>query len=80
MNTEALKKWRENIGENEEITEQKNPYQKWVEKDTRKSAIDAFCMSCMGTDDPNNPKHGYRTDIQKCTSKNCPLYNWRPYK
>lgn len=78
MTTEALKKWREkNQGAQ---AEQKNPYQKWIENNTRKTAIEAFCMHCMGTEDPDNPQPGYRTDIKGCTANDCPLYQWRPYR
>lgn len=58
----------------------KNPYQKFLERPTPTRAIRAFCMQCMGTDDPNNPQEGYQSDIRGCTSKGCPLYNYRPYK
>lgn len=73
---EALRKWREEGTP----TEQKNPYQKWLENDTRKTAIAAFCLMCMGTDDPDNPIPSYRSLIKECGSTKCPLYNWRPYK
>jgi hypothetical protein len=79
MTTESLQKWRENCGETEKA-EPKNPYQKFRENNTRKTAIEAFCMRCMGTEDPDNPQPGYRTDIKGCTAPGCPLYNWRPYR
>jgi hypothetical protein len=51
------------------------------EKNTRKSAIDLFCVECMG----GEGNTGYRADIRACTcgpeSKlPCSLYEWRPYK
>ena len=77
---EHIKRWRENRNQNDETHDQKNPYQKFLEKNTRKTAIDAFCMQCMGTSDPDAPQAGYRRDIKECTAPACPLYNWRPYQ
>lgn len=80
MAVEALQRWRETQDANAGTIEQKNPYQKWVENDTRKTAIGAFCMNCMGTDDPDAPAPGYRADIKSCASTRCPLHKWRPYQ
>jgi hypothetical protein len=83
MNT-ALEKARETRKRNAELgieTQIKNHWEKWLEKDTRVTAIKAFCLHCMGGAD--NP--GYRSMIAECSasresSQPCPLYNWRPYK
>lgn len=74
----ALAKWREEHPEG--AGPQRNPYQKWQDQDTRKTAIEAFCFQCVGGE------QGYRSSIRDCTCNGksgatlCPLYNWRPYK
>ena len=59
----------------------RNPIERWRDKDTRKTAIDAMCYICMGGPEGS----GMRTDIAECTSgpdsqAPCPLWSWRPYK
>lgn len=79
----ALENWRKE-NPNPERSPQKNPYKKWLENNTRKSAIGALCWTCMGgTKDESN---GATISIKECTSNGlngaikCPLYEWRPYK
>jgi hypothetical protein len=73
--TEALRKWREEHPEGAGTP--RNPWQKWEDKDTRATAIAAFCWQCVG---------GSRQDIRDCScgpdseGTRCPLYAWRPYK
>lgn len=44
-----------------------------------KVAIAAFCAHCMGcTLERQEP--GWKDSVRECTSTNCPLYNFRPYK
>lgn len=79
---EALAKWREEHPEG--VGPQRNPYQKWQDHDTRKTAIEAMCWQCMGG--TATEVAGIRASIRDCTSNGengatrCPLYNWRPYK
>ena len=54
----------------------RTPTERWQDKDTRATAIAAFCYQCMGES---------RTEIRNCTAGPdsilpCPLWNWRPYK
>ena len=53
----------------------RDPVQRYEDKNTRATAIAAFCCACMGY-----PGEGYRASIRDCTSKDCSLYSWRPYK
>jgi hypothetical protein len=79
---EALAKWREENPDHERV--QRNPYQRWIAQDTRKSAIAAMCWTCMGGTETEN--EGVRASIKECTSNGvggatrCPLYAWRPYR
>ena len=43
-------------------------------------AIHAFCFHCHGGTEESMPDHGYKREIKTCSAKNCPLYNFRPYK
>lgn len=53
----------------------RNPEEVFKDDPTsRAKAINAFCFECMGKSE------GYIKHIRECTSKNCPLYNFRPYK
>lgn len=56
----------------------RNPWQRWEDRDTRKTAIDAMCWQCMGGS--ADEKHGVREEIRNCTASNCPLYAWKPYR
>jgi hypothetical protein len=43
---------------------------------SRRLAINAMCWQCFGSGgDPNT-----RKSIRECTSKTCPLYQFRPYQ
>ncbi len=37
---------------------------------SRKDAIHAFCLECMGY---------VRTEVKKCDTVTCPLFNFKPY-
>lgn len=83
MSTEALKKWREEHPGGVKAGPPRNPAQKWRDKDTRATAINAKCWDCMGGSVDHSA--GVRNNIATCTSGPgatvpCPLYEWRPYK
>lgn len=42
---------------------------------SRKAAMDAMCFHCMGGE-----TEPYVRLIKGCTSHQCPLHSWRPYK
>lgn len=46
-----------------------------MEPKTRRLAIHSFCHECI-----YDPGHdgGWRKQVEECTSKNCPLYDFRP--
>jgi len=46
-------------------------YKKAMGGRSRKMAIKAFCLECVGWQ---------RNEVVLCTDKNCPLYPYRPYK
>lgn len=76
---EALREWREN---NPEGATPRNPAERWKDRDTRKSAIDAFCWQCMGGS--LTEANGARAAIRDCpsgpqSSNPCPLFAWKPY-
>ena len=53
----------------------RNPEERCLDDpSSRTKAIHAFCFQCVGRNS------GYQSDIRGCTSKNCPLYLFRPYK
>ena len=62
----------------------RNPWQKWQDQDTRKSAIAAKCWECMGGS--ADYATGIREAIRSCScgpenaGPRCPLWAWRPYK
>ena len=81
MKSDALKAYQEAVARGEvEKVAPRNPAQRFLDKQTLLRAVGAMCMQCMGTDDPDNPQPGYRSDIRGCTATTCPLYAWRPYK
>lgn len=80
MSSDHLKRWRETRPKGATEVEQRNPYQKWRDKDTRTTVIGAQCVRCTGTDDPAHPAQGYRSDIKSCSDLTCPLRHWRPYR
>lgn len=48
-------------------------------RDGRKAAIEAMCAACMGcTSEKAEP--GFKRAISECTSKQCPLWTFRPYQ
>ena len=47
------------------------PFDRWKEKNTRKTAIDAKCYDCTCAS---------IVEIRECPMTDCPLYEWRPYK
>ena len=53
-----------------------NPQEKFEQKSTRKTAIDAFCFQCMG----GEGEVGIKWSIGNCTTSSCPLYEYRPFK
>lgn len=40
-------------------------------KTSRAAAVKLFCVECVG---------GVRQDVKNCTSHDCALYPWRPYR
>lgn len=58
-----------------------NPVVKWEKsrKVSRRLAINAFCAQCMGCS-VDHREQGVIVLIRNCTSKNCPLYIFRPYQ
>jgi hypothetical protein len=45
-------------------------YDKAMSGTSRKAAMQAFCLECMGWQ---------RKEVEHCTSPACPLYPYRPY-
>jgi hypothetical protein len=65
------------------VVHSRNPAERWQDRDTRKSAIDAFCWQCMGG--TAHAADGAQREIRHCASgpgsiNPCPLWHWRPYK
>lgn len=48
-------------------------------RDGRKAAIEAMCAACMGCT-PEDAEPGFKRAISECTSKQCPLWTFRPYQ
>ncbi|MFT5453375.1 MAG: hypothetical protein ACI9N9_002881 [Enterobacterales bacterium] len=46
---------------------------------TRKRAIDAKCAECMGCT-KDHIEEGYKSEIRNCSTQDCSLYLFRPYK
>ena len=46
---------------------------------TRKRAIEAMCASCMGCT-KNHLEDGFKSEIRNCSTQDCSLYSFRPYK
>lgn len=55
-----------------------NPIKRYLKRPTRKNAIDAMCVHCMGGT-ANHLEAGFRQSISACSSKGCPLYRFRPF-
>jgi hypothetical protein len=60
--------------------ERKDKWLKLRENPTRKTAIDAFCIHCMGWEEGQEKPPRIVEDVKSCTSKDCPLHEFRPYK
>jgi len=56
-----------------------NPIARFRANPTRKSAIHAMCAHCMGCT-VDSLEAGFRADIRDCASKDCPLYDFRPFQ
>jgi len=67
---DGLTKWRE-AG-----SPTKTRDEKWAENPTRKLAMERMCIDCMGGAD----EQGHKASIRGCTSPQCSLYAWRPFK
>jgi hypothetical protein len=79
-NTDHLRKWQEDHAR-VQPGPPRNPAQRWRDKDTRKTAIDAFCWECMGGDEEDGVRELIRTCVSGPGSINpCPLWGWRPYR
>ena len=48
-------------------------------RDGRKAAIDAMCAACVGCT-PEEAEPGFKRAISKCSSKQCPLWTYRPFQ
>lgn len=57
--------------ENSGSSSPRDPLQRFRDKATRKSAIDAKCWDCTCQQ---------REEIRRCPMTDCPLYEFRPYK
>jgi len=49
----------------------KGSYDRAMAKKGRSHAIRSFCLECMGWQ---------RNEVKSCTSPQCPLFQYRPYK
>lgn len=72
-----LEKWRQENPDHVVVV--KTPWEKLREKNTRRTAIDAFCHHCYGWNEDGARPEGVRADIKDCSVTGCPLYDWRPY-
>lgn len=71
----ALEIYREKVASGEiEATPRKTLEERFAEKPTVGMAVKLFCKHCMGD------ASTYKTDIKNCSSKVCPLHQFRPYK
>jgi hypothetical protein len=77
----ARKKRRAMVELGEPLTLESNLILKSKAYPTSKvKAIAAFCFHCNGGTAKKMPDPGWREGIKDCTSRDCPLYNHRPYK
>ena len=60
-------------------TPESNPIIRLRAAPTRGNAIKAMCAQCMGCTD-DNIEPGFRALIRDCTSPQCALYAFRPYR
>lgn len=71
----ALEIYREKVANGEiEATPRKTLEERFAERPTQGLAVKLKCKECMGNTST------YKTDIKNCSSKVCPLYQFRPYK
>jgi hypothetical protein len=56
-----------------------NPIVRYQRESTRKNAIHAKCAECVGCTTVSI-EQGFRESISTCTSKECSLYGFRPYR
>jgi len=56
-----------------------NPIVRFKRVPTRKNAINSKCAECVGCTTVNL-EQGFRESISACTSKECSLYGFRPYR
>jgi hypothetical protein len=62
------------ISEQEIPAKYRGMYRKAVSGKSRKTAINVFCLHCMGWD------HGAREAVAECSATGCPLWVYRPYQ
>ena len=55
-----------------------NPIARAEEKPTRGNAIAAMCAHCVGCT-TDRLETGFRDSIRDCSSRDCPLWSWRPF-
>jgi hypothetical protein len=74
--TNNLQKARAKLAENRASDiKPLNPIEKAKQNPkSRVFAITAYCYDCMGRES------GWRNTVRECTSTNCPLFGFRPYK
>ena len=56
-----------------------NPIRKFRQTRTRGNAIKAKCAECMGCT-VYHLERGFRDLIRACSSRDCPLHPFRPYR
>lgn len=56
-----------------------NPLLRFDANKTRKTAIAAKCAECMGCT-REAIERGFKREIRYCTSRDCPLWEFRPYR
>ena len=49
----------------------RNNYKMAISGRSRKAAVKAFCLECMGWE---------RTEVHNCNTITCPLHPYKPYK
>ena len=75
------------ISEPEVKKAEMNPIKRLYARPTRKTAINAFCSTCMGSSASeqgeafqDHLEPGFRIEIRNCLTPACPLYDFRPYQ
>ena len=79
--TAALKEYQEKVKSGEiERTVPKNLKEKWEEdKKSLRKSINYMCIQCFSGEDYEGGNK-IKEEISRCSSKNCALWNVRPYK